>query len=124
MFTRLYQHIMTNDLLNERQSGYRPGHNTKLQLVYLVDRLHKSLDDGEDLTVVYLDISRYYEKYGMRAFYQQEFEINGNVLNWLQSYLSERIQTVQVDQQEAECFNLNYGVPQGSVLDPFLAMMH
>ena len=127
MFTRLYQHIVTNDLLNERQSGYRPGHNTQLQLVYLVDKLHKSLDDGEDLTIVYLDISRYFEKIwheGLLAKCQQEFGIHGNVLNWLQSYLSDRSQIVQVDQQESECLNLNYGVPQGSVLGPLLAIMY
>ena len=83
-FMRLYKHIVTNDLLNEGQSGYRQWHNTQLQLVYLVDRLYKSLDDGEDLSIVFLDISRYFEKtchVGFLAKRQQKYGIHGNVLN-------------------------------------------
>ena len=70
MFKRLYRHMTTNALLNERQSGYRPGHNTQLQLVYLADKLYKSLDNGDDFTIIYLDISRYFEKSGTRGYWQ------------------------------------------------------
>ena len=110
MFIRFYRHITNNALINDRQSGYRPGHNTQLQLVYLADKLYKSLDDGDDFTIIYLDISRYFEKIwhvGLLAKYQVEFGISGNVLNWLESYLSNRVQAVQVDQQESSSLYLN-----------------
>ena len=103
MFKRFYQHITTNALLNDRQSGYRPGHNTQFQLVYLADKLYKSLDSGDDFTIIYLDISRYFEKFwhdGLLAKCELEFGISGNVLNWIKSYLTGRVQVVQVDRRK------------------------
>ena len=66
VFKRFYDHITSHQLLTDNQSGYRPGHNTQLQLAYLTDKLYKTLDNSEDFTIIYLNISRYFEKkYGM-----------------------------------------------------------
>ena len=35
VFNRIYAHLTENKLLTEKQSGYRPGHSTQLQLLYL-----------------------------------------------------------------------------------------
>ncbi len=42
--------------------------------------------------------------------------IEGTVLNWFHSYLSNRTQTVIIDSSESPLEPLKYGVPQGSVL--------
>ena len=47
-------------LLSGRQSGYRPGHNTQLQLMYLTDKRYDSLDKERDLTTIYLDIISFF----------------------------------------------------------------
>ena len=127
MFARIYEHISTHGLLNQRQSGYRPGHNTQLQLIYLSDMLYQSLDRGDDFTIIYLDISRYFEKIwhdGLLAKCQTEFGITGSNIKWLQSYLEGRTQAVQLGQQISQYRRLNAGVPQGSVLGPLLAIMY
>lgn len=127
VFSKVYEHITTNDLLTERQSGYRSGHNTQLQLTYLIDKLYKSLDQGDDFTVLYLDISRYFEKIwheGLLAKCDKEFGIRGKLLDWLRSYLSDRKQEVQVGTQKSDILTLSAGVPQGSVLGPLLAIMY
>ena len=127
VFSRIYHHITYHSLLTDKQSGYRQGHNTQLQLVYLVDKLYKSLDDGNDFTMIYLDISRYFERIwhaGLLAKCEKEFGIRGALLKWLSSYLSERNQTVQVGHQKSSPLYLKAGVPQGSVLGPLLAIMY
>ena len=127
MFNRIYEHLTTHQLLTDYQSGYRPGHNTQLQLVYLTDKLYKSLDKMEDFTVVYLDISRYFEKIwheGLLAKCETEFGITGDVFYWLKSYLTSRSQLVQVATQQSTPLTLSAGVPQGSVLGPLLAIMY
>ena len=99
IFTRVYQHITELSLLSDRQSGYRPGHNTQLQLMYLTDRLYSSLDEGRDCTTIYLDISKYFEKIwhaGLLAKCEKEFGLTGNLLTWLRSYLTDRRQTVDI----------------------------
>ena len=127
VFSRIYKHITCLSLLTDKQSGYRPGHNTQLQLVYLVDKLYKSLDEGNDFTMIYLDISRYFERIwhaGLLAKCNKEFGIGGTLLKWFGSYLSERNQIVQVGQERSSPLTLKAGVPQGSVLGPLLAIMY
>ena len=127
MFTQIYSHINTNSLPTPRQSGYRPGHNTELQLAYLSDRLYRSLDSGNDYSIIYLDISRYFEKIcheGLLAKCDGEFGIKGKPLDWLKCYLSNRRQVVQVGHATSVSRALAAGVPQGSVLGPLLAIMY
>ena len=127
MFARIYHHIYSNSLITEKQSGYRPGHSTELQLSYLSDKLYRAMDSGDDYTVIYLDISRYFEKIwheGLLAKCDIEFGIRGTYLDWLKSYLSGRKQIVQVGQATSTQRKISAGVPQGSVLGPLLAIMY
>lgn len=127
IFTRIYEHVTGNALLTEKQSGYRPGHNTQLQLIYLTNKLYASLNEGQDFTVVYLDISRYFEKIwhaGLLAKCNKEFGIRGPLLNWLESYLGGRSQIVQAGEEHSAPLVLKAGVPQGSVLGPLLAILY
>ena len=127
MFARIYEHIHSHSLITQKQSGYRPGHSTELQLAYLSDRLYRAMDSGDDYTVIYSDISRYFEKIwheGLLAKCDTEFGIRGVHLNWVNSYLSERKQAVQVGQSTSTQRGLSAGVPQGSVLGPLLAIMY
>ena len=127
LFARIYGHIQSNSLITQKQSGYRPGNNTELQLTYLSNKLYRALDSGDDYTVVYLDISRYFEKIwheGLTAKCDAEFGIRGKHLDWLKSYLSDRRQSVQVGQAVSTQRSLSAGVPQGSVLGPLLAILY
>ena len=53
---------MENNLITEKQSGYRPSHGTHIQLIYLIHKLYSSLNDGKDFTTVFLDISKYFDR--------------------------------------------------------------
>ena len=48
------------------------------------------------------------------------FGITGSVLSWIESYLTQRSQKVIIDNFESDHIILTQGVPQGSVLGPFL----
>ena len=127
IFSHIYNHITENSLLSDRQSGYRPGHNTQLQLCYLTEKLYKSLDKGQDFTTIYLDISRYFEKIwhlGLLAKCEKEFGLTGNLLLWVESYLVDRRQTVHINDKKSRVQTLDAGVPQGSVLGPLLAILY
>jgi len=52
------------------------------------------------------------------------FGLSGRVQQWLQSYLSGRIQTVGINNQQSMSSTLTCGVPQGSVLGPALFVMY
>ena len=103
------------------------GLNTQLQLTYITDLLYKSLDNGRDFTIIYLDISRYFEKSwhkGLLIKCKKEFGITDNLLTWLESYLTDRQQTVDINNITSQTLTLDAGVPQGSVLGPLLAILY
>ena len=51
---------------------------------------------------------------------ESRLSITGNVLNWFQSYLTNRTQKVSVGKSLSSLYHLLCGVHQGSVLGPIL----
>jgi len=47
-----------------------------------------------------------------------EYGLQGTVLNWVKSYFSDRSQTVTVKNEKSSLRQLEYGVPQGSIVGP------
>ena len=52
------------------------------------------------------------------------YGISGTPLNWFRSYLSNRTQTVTINNKLSQPTMLNFGVPQGSVLGPILFILY
>jgi hypothetical protein len=52
------------------------------------------------------------------------FGITGTALKWLESYLIDRVQTTVVGDIKSKPKALQFGVPQGSVLGPFLFTLY
>ena len=127
VYRNIYAHITDHKLLTDKQSGYRVGHSTELQLHYLTQNLYKSLDNGGDFTAIFLDISKYFDKIwhkGLIYKCEKEFGISGTLLNWLKSYLSDRKQVVKIQNSLSAPRKINAGCPQGSVLGPLLALIY
>lgn len=127
VFKQIYQHLINNRLLSETQSGYRPSHSTQLQLIYLSHKLYEALDDNLAFTIVYLDVAKYFDRIphkGLLFKCEHLFGISGNLLKWLASYLTDRIQRVLVGNELSEQQKIGAGCPQGSVMGPLLALMY
>ena len=44
LFSNMYNHLISNNLLTKNQSDFRPGDSVTEQLIFLVDKMHSSLD--------------------------------------------------------------------------------
>ena len=55
---------------------------------------------------------------------RSKFDIKGKALAWLQSYLTDRSQLVQIDGSTSSVHPLRIDVPQGSVLVPLLYLLY
>ena len=54
----------------------------------------------------------------------ERYGIRGKVLFFLKSYLSDRQQKVQIQNQTSEYIYLSCGVPQGTILGPLLFILY
>ena len=64
MFDALYYHLISNNLLNPNQSGFRPGDSTINQLLSIGHTIFAAFDCNPPLDVcsVYLDMSKAFDR--------------------------------------------------------------
>ena len=95
--------------------------------MYLIHSLHFSLDKSKDFSIIYLDISRYFDTIwhqGLLAKCEKLCGPKGTMLHWLESYLQSRTHSVVVENSVSEIRMINAGCPQGSVLGPLLTLIN
>ena len=113
-------------LITKNQSGIRPGDSVTNQLIFLVDKMHSSLDINLEVRSVFLDMSKAFDKVWHEGllFKLRQNGINGKLMNLLKSYLSNRKQRVLINGSESDWGEIESGVPQGSVLGLLLLLIY
>ena len=124
---QLHQYLQVNNLYARMQSAYRPNHSTETALLRVHNDICLALDDNNDFILVLLDLSSAFDMVNHQILLgrlQKRYGVNGTVLDWLESYLSGRMQSVRIGNETSEPVCLKRGVPQGSVLGPSLFSLY
>ena len=103
-------------------SAYRQHHSTETALVRTQnDHLH-SLDRRKGELAVLLDMSAAFDTvdHSMLISQLRSIGIQGTALKWLESYMSNKTQTVCIGGHYSQKTLNESGIPQGSVLGPIL----
>ena len=74
------------------------------------------------IDVLYLDFSKAFDSvpHNLLLYKLNQYGINGSLLNWFSSYLMGRRQRVVIESSFSDWLPVVSGVPQGSILGPFL----
>jgi hypothetical protein len=125
VFKYLFNYFRDHFLISVWQSGFLPGSSTITQLTELYDQFCKAVADGREIRVVFLDISKAFDRVWHKGLLHKlkACGITGKLLSWLKDYLSQRQQRVIVNGEHSDWGNIGAGVPQGSVLGPLLFLI-
>ena len=123
--SQIYKHLSTNKLLSSHQSGFGPGHSSTTCLSDVSDFILKNMDQGCLTRGVFLDLSKAFDliDHSILKSKLAHVGILDHALHWFDNYLTGRTQTVCVNGTSSEPMDLNFGVPQGSVLGHLLFLI-
>ena len=90
-----------------------------------MDRVISALDDKDLPISIFMDLSKAFDTLDHTTLLHKSkyYGIEGMMLNWFNSYLSNRSQYVEIDNVLSTKMAINTGVPQGSILGPLLFLI-
>ena len=128
IYNSVFQFLDERKLLNPNQSGFRPGDSCTLQLISITHNIYSAFDSNPPLDArgVFLDISKAFDRVWHKGLlYKLHCNgICGNLLNLIESFLSDRYQKVVLNGQSSDWSNISAGVPQGSILGPLFFLIY
>ncbi len=120
MFNQVSAFLSQNNLLDSNQSSFRSGHSTETALL-LALRLARAASKSSIL--IFLDLSTAFDTVNHQILSTLLRKgISGTALQWF--YLSDRSFKVSWRDEVSKSQHLATGIPQGSVLQPFLLSVY
>ena len=121
MYNYVVNFMDKHDTIYKYQFGFRKQHSTQHAIITLVDKITSSLDSGDIIIGVFLDLKNAFDTVNHHMF---SYGIRGTILKWFESYLTDRLQFVTFDGTQSEVKSVKGGVPQGSILGPLLFIIY
>ena len=118
--------INDNNILYERQFGFRSGFSTTDAILHYVDDCVSALDERLYTVTVFLDFSKAFDTINNDILLNKldRLGFRGNVNNLLRSFLSDRGMFVSANGCDSTVRTMNIGVPQGSVSAAWLFSLY
>ena len=130
VYSRVYNFLVETDQLYQSQYGFRSGHSCQNAISELIGTILKNQEENKMTIRVFIDLSKAFDTLShdilLRKLYK--YGIRGTTLNWFESYLSNRIMRVKIQNNIGEMeystyHPLTYGTLQGSCLGPLLFLI-
>ena len=126
MSSRLISFFNKNNTIHPRQYGFRTLHSCEHALLDAQHTILSSLDKKQIALLLLIDFSKAFDMVDHTILLNKlnNYGIRGIALKWMASYLINRNQYVYVNNTKSNILNLQYGVPQGSILGPLLFIIY
>ena len=126
IYIRLLNHFINNELLSDRQFGFRKGLSTFMPILLIQDLITKAFEEDKYVVGIFLDLKKAFDTVDHNILCKklEKYGVFGKAFHILKSYLRDRTQTVNIRDTHADIRNIDIGVPQGSILGPLLFIIY
>ena len=97
-----------------------------MPIMLIQDLITKSLEESKYVAGIYLDLCKAFDTVDRNILINKldKYGIKGKAIQILESYLTDRTQTVSIGGTKSTLKEINIGVPQGSILGPLLFIIY
>ena len=111
-----------DDISPQYLSGYRASYGYQDVLLHFINICKKTLDDGNVCMALLTDLSKAFDglPYRLHICKLRTYALSVNACELSKSYFCERKQRVKLGDKYSEWLGLSKGLPQGSLMGPFI----
>ena len=124
LHNQLYCYLEHNKLLPQFQYGYRKGHSPCHAVLDFTKEIENTLDNNEVAVAVFMDLSKAFDTVDKTILKEKlnKLGIAGISNRLLYNYMTNRHFCMTTE--PTKMYEMNYGVPQGSILGPLLFLIY
>ena len=135
MFAKIFEWLLLNQLseytekhkiINQKQFGFQREKSCIDAVLLVVEKIVETLDNNEHCVSIFLDLAKAFNSICHEILLRklESYCFSNNSISLLQSFLSDRKQSVKLNSVYSSWETLNHGVPQGTVLGPFIFLLY
>ena len=114
--------IYMQDKISKHITGFRKSHGTQHSLMTMLEKWKSALDKGENICVLFMDLSKAFDtiNHDLLLAKLKAYGFSTNALDLMCSYLKNRKQSVQINNNFSSAKNVYASIFQGSIDGPLL----
>ena len=126
IYSRLYDFLISQNVIYDKQFGFRKNHSTAHAVNYSINNVLKNLEKKNHIIGIFIDLSKAFDTIDHAKLLTklEHYGIRGTSYDLIKDYMSNRVQYTNFQEIHSDRCNIEFGVPQGSVLGPLLFLIY